>query len=206
MSLRLHLIAEEPQLRQALRTLFDREPDLVVVAEADGTESACARVASAPPDVLVVDADLCASNALELTRAVKARSARARVLLLAGHPTPDGVHAALLAGASGVAGKVQPPRELVGAVRVVGQGGCYVAPRMITVIETHDEVRALLSDRELAVYERLVAGRPDDAIARDLCLSPRTVRSVRGRILQKLGAASPADLMRVAMTPAARRC
>lgn len=206
MSVRLHLVAEDPQLRQALRTLFDREPDLVVVAEADGTEAARARVAAAAPDLLVVDADLRASNAYELVRAVKAASPRVRVLLLAGPPTCDGVCAALLAGAAGVAGKVQPPRELVAAVRVVAQGGCYLPPSVAGAVRTRDDVRALLTARELAVYERLVTGRPDDAIARELLLSPRTVRGVRARILQKLGAASSAELMRAAIAPAARRC
>lgn len=199
MSVRLHLVAEEARLREALRTIFDRETDLVVVAEADSLESARAGVAASSPDVVVVDADLRSGDPYELVRAVQ--PTRARVLLLAAQPGLDRVQAGLLAGAAGLIGKVQPPRELVIAVRRVAAGGCYLDPSLARRVAIPPAVRATLTAREQLVYEQLVAGLSTEAIARDLAISPRTVRGARTRIQRKLGVATPAELLCLAMAP-----
>ena len=191
MSLKLQLVADDAQFRQALRTLLEREVDLVVVGEAGDAGEACVRASSVNPDVVIVDGDLRAGDACAVTRAVRARRARTRVLVLSFGPTPHGAHAALGTGASGIAGKMQPPRELLGAIRVVGQGGSYLCPSVVAAAGS-DAARGRLNDRELEVYRLLADGRSEAAIARDLRISPRTLRALTSRILAKLGVGSAA--------------
>ena len=126
MSLRVVLVAGDAQLRQSLRTLVDRERDVVVVGEGGADDAA--RMAALKPDVALVDGDERGRDAFGVVGLFAARRGRARVLVLTGRPSVDTLHAALAAGASGIAAKWQPARELVGAIRVVGQGGSYVCP------------------------------------------------------------------------------
>ncbi|HEX2870039.1 MAG TPA: LuxR family transcriptional regulator [Polyangiaceae bacterium] len=57
--------------------------------------------------------------------------------------------------------------------------------------------RAHLSKRERAVFGHLMDGRAVEDIASDLQISPRTVKFHQANLLQKLGADSRADLMRL---------
>jgi DNA-binding NarL/FixJ family response regulator len=61
------------------------------------------------------------------------------------------------------------------------------------------EVLALLSPRELQVLEGLLAGLPNKTIAYDLAISPRTVEIHRARVMDKMGAHSLSELIRLAL-------
>ena len=57
-----------------------------------------------------------------------------------------------------------------------------------------------LSDREFQVFRRLVAGASVTQIAGELNLSVKTVSTHKARLMEKLGVANQAELMRYAMT------
>jgi len=202
MCLRVQLVSAEPQLRQGLRLLLERNSDLVVVGEASGAADARAGGA-ARPDVVVIDGDL--SDAYAIAAAVKARRPRGRVVMLSGRPTRESAAAAVSAGAAGFVSKLQPPRELVGAIRAVASGGSYLCPEVVGSDDAVDLARARLDARERLVFEQLICGRTLDAVAEELALSARSAAAIRARIVRKLELRSSADLARfsVARGPAA---
>jgi two-component system response regulator FixJ len=57
----------------------------------------------------------------------------------------------------------------------------------------------LLSPREREVLEGLLAGLPNKSIAYDLGISPRTVEIHRARVMDKMGARSLSELIRLAL-------
>ena len=202
MCLRVQLVSAEPQLRQGLRLIIERNSDLVVVGEASGAADARAGGA-ARPDVVVIDGDL--SDAYVIAAAVQARRPRGRVVMLSGRPTRENAAAAVSAGAAGFVSKLQPPRELVGAIRAVAGGGSYLCPEVVGGDGDVDLARARLDARERLVFEQLIAGRTLDAVAEELALSARSAAAIRARIVRKLELRSSADLARfnVARGPAA---
>ena len=62
----------------------------------------------------------------------------------------------------------------------------------------------LLSSREREVLEGLLAGLPNKSIAYDLGISPRTVEIHRARVMDKMGARSLSELIRLALTAGVR--
>jgi FixJ family two-component response regulator len=58
-----------------------------------------------------------------------------------------------------------------------------------------------LTLRETQVLERIVAGRLNKQIADDLGISIKTVEAHRANIMEKLGANTVADLLKIALGP-----
>jgi two-component system response regulator FixJ len=63
---------------------------------------------------------------------------------------------------------------------------------------------SLLSPREREVLDWLLAGLPNKTIAYDLAISPRTVEVHRARVMDKMGARSLSELVRLALAAGVR--
>jgi DNA-binding NarL/FixJ family response regulator len=198
MSVTVQIVGNDPEFRDSLRMVLDREPDLTVFDEIGAPRSRRRLAGSSGPDVVVVDADQ-PGERWPPTPGRRARRGRPRVLVLLGSPRPDGVRAALAAGAAGVVGKIQPVREILSAIRVVAAGGSYVCPDLVSLNAFSRAARARLTELEYDLYEHTVRGRSEQQSAYDLMMSVRGVRLIRKSMLAKLGAKSPVDLLRLAL-------
>jgi DNA-binding NarL/FixJ family response regulator len=107
----------------------------------------------------------------------------------------------LQAGADGYLTKNHSPTALAEAIRQVHGGRKYVTPALAEELAVNlSEGSALaaheaLSNREYEVFRRLGAGVRVNEIAQDLALSPKTVRTYRSRILEKMNIRSTAELI-----------
>ena len=62
-----------------------------------------------------------------------------------------------------------------------------------------EDILGQLTERERQVFELLVAGKPNKVVAFELAISPRTVEIHRARVMEKSGARSLAELVRLAL-------
>ena len=70
---------------------------------------------------------------------------------------------------------------------------------------SREALLAKLTSREAQVLERIVAGRLNKQIADDLGISIKTVEAHRANIMEKLGANTVADLLKIALGQAAAK-
>lgn len=200
------VIADDHQiLREGLRQLLEAAGDIEVVGEAgDGAET-LARVRSDAFDVLVLDLSMPGRSGMDLIRQVAEERPRLRVLVLSMHEEHQYAVRAIRAGAAGYLTKETASSDLVAAIRKVAAGGAYVTPSVAEhlALDAMPGARAAshetLSDREFEVFRLLVAGETVSAIAARLCLSAKTISTHKARLMEKLGVASTADLVRYAM-------
>jgi two-component system invasion response regulator UvrY len=101
--------------------------------------------------------------------------------------------------------KTSAPRDLVETVRRAGQGECYLSQDIAQAIalcslDTQKSALMALTAREFEIFRMLAEGKACAQIAESLSLSPKSVSNYSLRIKQKLGAASIADLVRLAIT------
>jgi two-component system invasion response regulator UvrY len=156
-------------------------------------------------DVVILDISMPGKSGLDILDEVKRLRPRTPVLLLTMHPEQQYARRALKAGAAGYLTKDSVPDELKNAIKKIVAGGRYVSSTLaekLAVDLRHGAelpVHELLSGREFQVLRMLASGKTVKEMAEELSLSVKTVSTYRGRILEKTGMRTNADLIRYAL-------
>lgn len=199
--IRVMLVDDHALVRMGFRMLL-ADSQIEVVAEVDTGEQACAEYPRVQPDVVVMDLSMPGMGGLELVKRIRAEFGRLPVLVLSMHAEEQYAMRAFKAGANGYMTKDGASAELIKALRKIAAGGAYVsgelAERVVLQLNGGVDVarHAQLSDRELEVLRRLVAGQRPTDIAQALHLSVKTISTHKSRIQEKLNLPSLADLVR----------
>src|ERR1700734_3771791 len=169
---RILVVDDHPIVRQGLALLINREPDLVVCGEAEEATGAMHVLASARPDVLIVDISL---NGLDLLKNIRPTHPTLPVLILSMHDESIYAERALRAGANGYIMKQEATEKVLVALRRILNREVYVsdqiANRMLrqfvgagATVEHRSPVD-VLSDRELEVLRMMGEGSGTRQIA-----------------------------------------
>jgi DNA-binding NarL/FixJ family response regulator len=197
--IRVLVVDDDVPTRIGLRTIFETEPDIEVVAEAADGNEACLLADALAPDVVLMDVRLPHLDGISATsQIVEAGSAdpgRTRIVVLTTFDDATIVCRALEAGASAVLLKRVPAEELVASVRAVAALPADQPPSIISAARpagdgadrpTHAELIARLTERERQVLVLMAQGRSNREVARLLTISNETVKTHVKRIFMKL--------------------
>src|SRR5271166_5849244 len=204
---RILVVDDHPIVRQGLALLINRESDLVVCGEAEEAMCALHVLASAHPDVLIVDISLNGPDGLDLLKTIRTTHPTLPVLILSMHDESIYAERALRAGAHGYIMKQEATEKVLVAVRQILEQKVYVSDRIANRMlqqyingstEKHSPV-AILSDRELEVFRLIGEGHSTRKIADELHLSVKTVESYQAHIKDKLSLKSGRELVQRAI-------
>ena len=116
------LIADDHALvRQGLRGMLEREPDIEIVGEAGNGREAVDLCRVLGPNLVLMDVRMPEMDGLEATRAIKREHPEVGVLMVTMHDNRYYMREAAKAGAAGYVLKDAPREELIGAVRRVAR-------------------------------------------------------------------------------------
>jgi two-component system, NarL family, invasion response regulator UvrY len=203
--IRVVLADDHAMVREGIRRVLEEGNGCTVVAEAASAPDLLAELRRVQADVLILDIAMPGPGIIETLRQVKTIQPRARSLVLTAYPEADYAVRVLRGGAAGYLTKDRSLEQLVEAVRRVYRGGIYVSPSLGETLAARlvglerEPAHGALSDREFEVLKGLAEGETLKAIAARMAVSPKTVTTYRGRILQKLGLHSNAELVRYAL-------
>jgi len=204
-TIRVLVVDDHAVVRSGLRRVVDAEKDMVTVGEAASAERAVFEALEHKPDVVLLDVVMPGKSGIEGLPALLQAAPDTKVLVLSMQDDPQYVREAFEAGASGYVLKEAADTEVVGAVRAVAAGERYVHPTLgarLVAAEAEERKRAEadpLSEREREVLALLALGHTNQEIAALLYISVRTAETHRAHIMQKLGLASRAELVRYAL-------
>lgn len=197
------LIDDHDLVREGLKLILGREPDIAVVGDARSAEEALESLDDADPAVIVLDYRLGGMDGAALCREIAERRFRGRVVILSAYMDEDVVEAALLAGARGYVVKDVEAAELKRAVRAVARGETVIDPKVAGRVLSHRRLAAGrqegLRSIEMSILRLLVQGMSNGEIARVTGLSHHTVKSYLSTIYEKFGVNRRAAAIAVAL-------
>jgi len=208
--IRVFLADDHLILREGIRSLLEKVPDIEMVGEAGEGGEAVAKVEQLVPDVVLMDITMPGLNGLEATRQIKQKNPQVKVLILTMHETDQYLSQMLRAGASGYVVKTTATSELISAVRAVHQGNVYLYPS-ITRMLVDDYLQRVKRGEEKTSYEGLTSrereilmyiaeDKKNKEIADLLGISVRTVQAHRTNLMDKLGAHDRTELVKYAIS------
>jgi len=188
------VIDDHVLFRSGLRELLEQE-EIRVVGEAGTAEAGLEVIERHLPDVAIVDLNLPRMSGNDAIRQIATIAPRTQVLVLSISTSGADVIDAVLAGACGYLVKDASVGDIVTGVRAAAAGESMVSPSMTRGLldqlreqaksESHSEVESL-SVRETEVLRLVVEGKDNATIAKELFISPFTVKNHISNILLKL--------------------
>jgi two-component system, NarL family, invasion response regulator UvrY len=204
-TLRIVIVDDHAIVREGLKRVLQAADVRWQLQEASGGLQALEWLRRQPADLALVDLSMPGMSGLDLIKRIKTEFPHTRVLVLSMHAEEQYALRAFAAGANGYITKDSAGTELVAAVRKVAAGGAYVSASLAEQVVQQMSGslaaprHARLSDRELDVLRRIVAGQRLTDIAQALHLSVKTVSTHKHHVQQKLGLPNMAALIRYGM-------
>ncbi len=197
--LRVLIVDDHPLFRKGVGSLIGVQPDMEVAGEADDVDAAVAQALALQPDVVLMDLQLPGGSGIQATRAIVEASPAIRVLIVTMFEDDDSVFAALRAGARGYVLKGTDEEDLLRAIRSVAAGEAIFSPTIASRVLTYFSRPAPvpifpnLTEREQEILTLIAQGKDNQAIARELFLSPKTIANHVSNIFSKLQVADRSE-------------
>jgi DNA-binding NarL/FixJ family response regulator len=196
--IRILLVDDHALLRHGLSAVLSLQKDFEVVGEAGDGHEAVKRASQLRPDVIIMDLAMPRINGAEATKLIKAELPDTKVMILTTFGMSADVSRALEAGASGAIVKDTAEKQLVAAIRGVFAGRTILSPEIRHMLDNEPQPPEL-TERQLDILLSISRGLTNKDIATQFGLSPSGVKTHLEAILSKLGAATRAEAVGIAM-------
>lgn len=183
-SLKVMIVDDHPIVRSGLAALVSDEEDMLVVAQAGSAAEAIEMFTRYLPDVSLVDLVMPGKGGIELISQLRRLSTIGRFLILTAYAREGEIHRAMEVGASGYVLKDASNQELMGAIRVIAEGGRYLPPDCAGLTPSPGQM--WLTPREREVLRLLARGESNCQIASHLGVSDETVKTYVKHLFSKL--------------------
>ncbi len=208
MSIRVIVADDHNIMRDGLKALIEKQPDIEVIGEAADGRTTIDLAMKLSPDVILMDIAMPDMNGIEATKRIIEKLPKVRIVALSMHSDKKFIAEMLNAGASGYLLKDCAAQEIAHAIHTVMSNRSYLSPA-ITDIMINDykhllfretlSVFSLLTMREREVLQLLAEGRTTKEIAGHLNVSVKTIETHRQQIMYKLDIHTVAGLTKYAI-------
>lgn len=191
---RVLLVDDHDVVREGLRSLLRRAPDIEVVGEAGTAALALSESARLTPDVVILDVRLPDGSGVEVCREIRSQRPETRVLMLTSYADDEALFASIMAGAAGYLLKETRASALLEAIATAARGGSLLDPamtqrvfeRLRTASSGKEDPINQLSEQEQRILSLIAKGKTNKEIAAEVFLSDKTVKHYVSNILSKL--------------------
>jgi len=204
--IRIALVDDHQLVRDGLKSILSSIGDVEVVGEAGDGHEAIKLCGNLDIDVVIMDIAMSGLNGLDATKRITEKHPAINVLILSMYDSEEYIARSMQHGARGYLLKNAQPKEFEDAIRKVASGSVYLSPEISEQMRRHlvsqrsngDSLQTL-STRQREILQAIAEGRSTRDIAELLSISPKTVETHRGHLMQKLDIHDIAGLVRYAI-------
>ncbi len=209
MSIKIIIADDHGIVRQGLRSLLEKQPDMEIAGEAEDGRKAIELVRELKPDIVIMDITMPNLNGVGATGQIVHEFPGIKVIALSMHSNTMYVRDMIKAGASGYILKECLFEELVDAIRVICKGGTYLSPIVAGVVVgdyvksltlTNDARAPVLTDHDREVLQMIAEGKSTKQIALNFHVSTKAIEATRRKIMDLLNIHSIAELTKYAIS------
>ena len=179
-------------IREGVRAMLSRQPDLEIVGEAEDHDSLVAGAEAAAPNVVVSDIRMPPNfhrEGIEACKLIRKRHPGTGIVILSQYDDPDYAIALLSEGAAGYAyllkDRIAEGDQLARAIREVASGGSMLDPSVVSALMNPVRRTGGLDAEDDALLEMVAEGKPIKAIALATQSTPAAVEArVEGLFLR----------------------
>lgn len=204
--IRIALVDDHQLVRDGLKSILLSINDVEVVGEASDGRGAIDLARNLDVDVMIMDIAMSGLNGLEATMRITEKHPDIKVLILSMYDSEEYIARSMQSGARGYLLKNSAPEEFESAIRKVAQGAIYLSPEIGDQMRRHllnqtrsTDMLEILSTRQREILQAIAEGKSTKDIAALLSISPKTVETHRGHLMQKLNIHDVAGLVRYAI-------
>lgn len=194
--IRILLADDHALLRESLREVLDRQPDMEVIGEASDGDMAVQLALELKPDIVLMDLRMKGMDGVEATRIIHSQYPKVQIIAVTMFDNQGMALQALMAGANGYFPKRASSSELVQAIRKVYRGEVSVhesiAGDLVAELRRLNAAEStrrgvMLTEREVEILRLVAQGKKNSEIAAELSLAESTIKNRLTVIYQKLG-------------------
>lgn len=199
---RILIIEDDPLVQLGIEQALVSRPQLTVIDTVDDGYLAVEAALEHQPDLILMDIGLPGIDGIETTKRIKRQLPATKVVMLTSHTSETEVLAAFSSGAEAYCIKGSSLDVLLTAIATVAQDGLYLDAKIAQLVvnamtneqlasapaESDEAAEHGLSEREIDVLNLLVEGLSNPEIARQLFISPNTVKAHMRSLMTKLAA------------------
>ena len=204
--IRVALVDDHQLVRDGLKSILSSIGDVEVVGEASDGHAAIKLCGNLAIDVVIMDIAMSGLNGLDATKRITEKHPATKVLILSMYDSEEYIARSMQHGARGYLLKNAQPQEFEDAIRKVASGAVYLSPEIGEQMRRHlinqrslGDSLDMLSTRQREILQAIAEGKSTKDIAELLSISPKTVETHRGHLMQKLDIHDIAGLVRYAI-------
>jgi DNA-binding NarL/FixJ family response regulator len=200
------IVEDDTRLREGLAMLIAGTPGYRLTGTFPSVEEALAAIATAAPDVLLLDIHLPGMLGSEGVRHLRARSPRTQVLMLTVFEEGERVFESICNGACGYLLKKTQPARLLEAIREAHEGGSPMSPeiarKVVSLFQKTNppaDPETRLTPHEIRLLKLLAEGHSYQSAGQVLGSTINTVRNYIRSIYEKLQVHSKSEAVTKAL-------
>ena len=195
------MVDDHAIVREGIKRIINDVQDMKIINEAANGSEAINMIKNNKYDLILLDISMPGENGLQTLKKIKKYDRTISVLMLSMHSEEQYAMRSMKAGASGYMTKDTASSQLVKAIRKINDGRKFISAEVAELLATDlyhkddKDPHENLSDREFEILKMIAKGLTIKTIATELIISPKTVSTYRGRILEKLDLHNNSDLI-----------
>ena len=181
------IIDDHPIVREGLKTFLSLSNQLEIVGEASTADEGLEVVKTTQPELVLLDLQLPDYSGLKLIPKINSLSSKIRIVVLTSFLDEESLREAMQLGAAGFLVKHSGPTALRDGVLAALRGEITLDPEALKLLVTpQNNPLKDLTPREKEVLAQVAQGLSNKAIANELGISEKTVKTHMTSILSKL--------------------